>query len=69
MIGMTKEHFILSLGYPRMDKTPCLSKREWTYWTDKSEEYLVIWDEDNSVRKITAKPTVRALVEFSQHPR
>lgn len=59
---MTREQVIISLGYPRTDATPSLSKTEWKYWTANWEEYLVVWGQDGLVSDISAPSEVIAQV-------
>lgn len=60
--GMTREQVIISLGYPRTDETPSLSKAKWKYWTANGEEYWVTWGDDGLVSDIVAPTEVIQLV-------
>ncbi len=66
MAGMTKEHVIISLGYPRTDGTRSLDLNEWTYWADEKSEFAVIWDSNQRVKEISGAPRVARLVTYSE---
>jgi hypothetical protein len=60
--GMTKEQVIMSLGYPRSDKTRSLDAAEWTYWTLEGDEYVLLWSPDQTLKSVDAARKVKQLV-------
>ena len=59
---MTKEQVIVSLGYPRLDKTPSLDDARWLYTTLQDETYVVEFDAERRVRRVDATPDIQSLV-------
>jgi len=62
LIGMTKEQVTVSLGYPRLDKTPSLDDARWIYTTWHDEIYAVEFDSEQRVRRVDASPDVQSQV-------
>jgi len=60
LIGMTKEQVTVSLGYPRLDKTPSLDDARWFYTTWQDEIYAVEFDNEQRVRLVDATPDVQS---------
>ena len=50
-VGMSKEAVLVALGYPPKHKTPSLTDNQWRYWQNRTNTFLVIF-EDNNVKLI-----------------
>ena len=64
MVGMTKEQVIMSLGYPRTDRTSSTDSASWTYWTSDNEEYDILWSADQTVKAIEASLKLKRTVVY-----
>lgn len=60
--GMTKEQVIMSLGYPRADKTKSVDAAEWTYWIFDEDEYVLIWAADQTLKEVKAASKTKQLL-------
>ena len=60
--GMTKEQAIIALGYPRIDLTPSLDARSWSYMTESDAPFVLLWNADGKLTAVEAAPDIRALV-------
>jgi len=45
-VGMTKEAVVVALGYPPKHKTPSLTDNQWRYWQNRTNTFLVIFEEN-----------------------
>jgi hypothetical protein len=61
-IGMSKEQVIMSLGFPRADKTRSIEAAEWTYWTLDGDEYVLLWGPDQTLKSVDGARKIRLLV-------
>ncbi len=53
LVGMSKEGVKIALGYPARHRTPSLEDNRWTYWRGRHDTYVVEFDADGKVARIT----------------
>jgi len=63
MVGMTREHVIMSVGYPITSENPRLDADVWRYWIDSWSEYQVAFDKAGKVRSVTG--TAAVMVQYT----
>jgi hypothetical protein len=59
MVGMTKEQVIMSLGYPRTDKTASMAAERWIFHTLDEQPFAVVFGPADAVVRIEAGPSVK----------
>lgn len=64
--GMTKEQAIVSLGYPRTDKTASTDQSEWTYWTADGDEFVLLWDSEGRLKEVDSARKVKLQVVYQE---
>lgn len=50
--GMRKRAVTLAIGYPPSNKTPSLDSRDWRYWTNKVNSFIVVFDANGKVQRV-----------------
>ncbi len=50
--GMTRDAVILAIGYPPEHVTPSLDSDRWTYWANRFNRFIVIFDENGVVEEV-----------------
>jgi hypothetical protein len=64
--GMTKEQAIISLGYPRTDRTASTDLPEWTYWTAEGDEFVLLWNSENRLKEVDSARKVKLQVLYQE---
>lgn len=54
--GMTREQVRMALGWPVSSENPQPDAPVWRYWTDSFSEYVVAFDAEGKVRKVSGAP-------------
>jgi hypothetical protein len=50
--GMTKQGVLYAIGYPPPHVTPDLEAKEWTYWKNRFDRMIVVFDDEGRVVEI-----------------
>ncbi len=50
--GMRRRAVTLAIGYPPSNKTPSLDGRDWRYWTNKVNSFIVVFGSNGKVERV-----------------
>ncbi len=62
--GMTKDQVLVSLGRPRLDLTPTLNEKEWTFEVPEQGELFMVFDETGLLKEVDGARQARKLVLY-----
>lgn len=62
--GMTKDQVLVSLGRPRIDLTPTLNEKEWTFEVPEQGELFIVFDEAGLLKEVDGARQARKLVLY-----
>lgn len=48
--GMTRDQVLMAIGYPPAHETPSLESPQWTFWRNRWERFLVVFDGEKVAR-------------------
>jgi hypothetical protein len=65
MVGMNREQVMMSVGYPRRDRTPSLEGAEWYFFVSDEDEFAVTFGADGKVTRIDGVPRVQRKITFA----
>lgn len=50
--GMTKQGVLYAVGYPPDHRTPSTDANQWTYWNNRFDQFLVVFNDEGKVVQI-----------------
>jgi hypothetical protein len=62
--GMTKDQVLVSMGRPRLDLTPTLNEKEWTFEVPEQGELIMVFDEAGLLTEVDGARQARKLVLY-----